>query len=200
MHVYVAVEGLLDEAVVKRLLADVGVDDLYVFGRKGKSHLLRQLKNYNQAAHYDPWLVLLDLNGDSDCAPNALSKWLPDPAPRICLRIAVREIESWLLADHERMAKKLGISRARLPRAPDDEADPKRTVVRLATGSRRREIRQGVARGGKGDHRIGPLYNAMLSEFVRDRTKGWRPEVAAERSPSLARSLAAIRRFADSFG
>lgn len=197
MHVHVAVEGLLDEAVARRLLADVGIGNLRVFGRKGKSHLLSQLENYNQAAHHVPWLILLDLNGDSDCAPNALSTWLPDPAPGICLRIAVREIESWLLADHDRMAKKLGISRTLLPRVPDGEADPKRTVVRLATGSRRREIRHGIARGHKGDHRVGPLYNALLSEFVGDRTNGWRPDIAADRSPSLARSRAAIRRFAD---
>ena len=72
-----------------------------VFGRNGKSDLLRRLPNYNQAARsrFTPWFVLRDLDNDAICASQAIQKWLPQPSEGMRLRVAVHAIEAWMMAD-----------------------------------------------------------------------------------------------------
>ena len=64
-----AVEGLTDEAVVERLIDHAGGKVGTVYGKKGKSHLCQKIAGYNNAALRAPWLVLVDLDADADCAP-----------------------------------------------------------------------------------------------------------------------------------
>jgi hypothetical protein len=105
IRVNVLVEGSTDEPVAKRLLKHSGLEVGIVYGRKGKPDLLRRLPNYNQAAQFAPWFIVVDLDTDSQCPSQALSKWLPDPSIGMRFRIAVRAIEAWLLADKENMAQ-----------------------------------------------------------------------------------------------
>lgn len=188
-----AVEGLVDEAVLRRLLQDAETIPGNIFGKYGKSFLRENIRRYNQAACHFPWVVLVDLNHEADCAPALCEAWLPNPAPQMCLRVAVREVESWLLADRERLARFLGIAVTRLPRDPEALEDPKRTVIDLAAQSRRREIREDMTpRPGSG-RRAGPAYTSRLIEFVADRSSGWRPTVAAENADSLKRCLCRLK-------
>lgn len=48
------------------------------------------------------------------------------------LRIAGREVEAWLPADREGIAEFLAVGIAKVPREPERDADPKRTLVNLA--------------------------------------------------------------------
>jgi len=136
-----AVEGIVDEAVLRRLVQHVQGTVNAVYGKNGKTHLRQRLDGYNQAARFGSWIVLVDLDHEADCAPLFRTAWLPNPAPLMCFRIAVREIEAWLLADRERLSTFLSITASRMPREPEAEPDPKRTVVDLARRARRREIR-----------------------------------------------------------
>jgi len=52
--VNILVEGRTDEPVAKRLLHHLGLEVGTVYGRRGKSHLLQRLPNYNKAAHFAP--------------------------------------------------------------------------------------------------------------------------------------------------
>jgi hypothetical protein len=188
-----AVEGLVDEAIVRRLVQHVGAEVGPVHGRQGKDHLKRNLIGYNRAAVFAPWLVLIDLNSDAECAPALRSVLLPAASPMMRLRIAVREVEAWLLADRERIARFLGVPAARVPDVPEAEADPKRSVVGLAQRSKRRAIRDDIIpRHGSGRSQ-GPGYTARLMEFVLDQRRGWRPEVAALHADSLRRCLIALQ-------
>jgi hypothetical protein len=81
-----------------------------VYGRAGKQHLLRALAGYNNAVRFSPWIVILDLDRDYECAPEGLTTWLPQGAENMFCRVAVREIEAWLLADRDQVAAMLGIS------------------------------------------------------------------------------------------
>jgi hypothetical protein len=192
-----AVEGLVDEAVLRRLLQDVETIPGNIFGKYGKSFLRQNIRRYNQSACHFPWVVLVDLNHEADCAPALCEAWLPNPAPHMCLRVAVREVESWLLADRERLARFLGIAVTRLPRDPEALEDPKRTVIALAAQSRRRDIREDMTpRPGSG-RRVGPAYTSRLIEFVADRGSGWRPTVAAENADSLKRCLRRLKGLAN---
>jgi hypothetical protein len=190
------VEGTIDAAVVRVLLRDVGImpGTEYIMG--GKAALDRRLPGYNAAARRSPWLVVRDLDEDADCAPSLIAARVPQPAPFLCLRIAVRQIESWLVADRVEMAAFLGVPLERVAREPDRLPDPKRHLVELARQSRRRDIRDGLAvRSGSGID-VGPAYVPLLTEFVECR---WSPRRAAEegRSDSLVRTVRRLRRFAD---
>ena len=189
-----AVEGDLDEAVVRRLVEHVGARPGPVHGRNGKIHLRQRLRGYNQAAHLSPWVVLLDLNHDAECAPPLQLSWLPNPAPYMCFRVAVREVEAWLLSDRDHLARFISIPVAQVPLNPEAVDDPKHTMVELARISRRREIREDmVPRPGSG-RMVGPAYTSRLVEFVLGGATGWRPEVAARSSDSLDRCLRCLRR------
>lgn len=189
-----AVEGIVDEAVLQRLITHVGAGIGPIHGKNGKQFLRQRLPGYNQAAQFSPWLVLVDLDQENDCAPPLRDDWLPSPAPNMCFRVAVREVESWLLADQERLAAFLGISASRIPDDPDRDLNPKRTMVELAGRSRRREIRRDMTpRPGSG-REVGPAYASRLIEFVLHRGVGWRPEVAARSSDSLRRCLDCLGR------
>jgi hypothetical protein len=194
--VLAAVEGDADEAVLARLAETAGLAVGTVYGGKGKAYLKAKISHYNLAARHYPWIVLVDLDDDEDCAPDLTTSWLPQMAPLLCFRVAVRAVEAWLLADGERFSQFFSVPLSRIP--PDVEAvrDPKAAVLALAQRSRRAAIREDmVPRAGSG-RREGPLYTPRLIEFIQDASAGWRPEVAAGRSDSLGRCYRALRRLA----
>lgn len=157
-----AVEGLVDEAVLRRIASDLGIPLGAVHGKKGKDFLRAKISAYNNAARHGPWAVLVDLDDEFECAPILAREWLPTPAQWMCLRVAVRAVESWLLADRKGLARFISVPHHRLPAAPDHLADPKQTMVDLARASRRAEIRQDlVPRPGSG-RRVGPGYTLSV--------------------------------------
>lgn len=188
-----AVEGDLDEAVVRRLVEHVGARPGPVHGRNGKAHLRQRLGGYNQAAHLSPWLVLVDLDHDAECAPPLRTSWLPNPAPYMCFRIAVRMVEGWLLADRERLSRFLSVHASQVPLNPEAVDDPKQSMVELARQSRRREIREDMVPRQATGRSVGPAYTSRLIEFVTVPLGGWRPDVAAKASDSLERCLRCLR-------
>ncbi len=183
-------EGLVDDAVLRRLIWFAGGSVGPVHPKQGKRMLLGRLRGYNEAARRLPWLVLVDLDHDAECAPPFRNRWLPAPAPGMCFRVAVREIESWLLADSDRLAEFLSVNPSRIPTDPDSVSDPKQSLVNIAAHSRRRDIRDDmVPRRGSG-RSVGPAYPSRLIEFVQSR---WRPPVAARSSDSLRRCTRRLR-------
>jgi hypothetical protein len=192
-----AVEGIVDEAVVRRLIEHVGAKLGPVYGKSGKPKLLQHIKGYNEAARLGPWIVLVDLDRDTECAPPFCAEWLPSVAPKMCFRVAVREVEAWLLADRERLADFLHISISKIPSAPESIEDPKQTMVNMARRSRLRAIQKDMVPRPESGRQVGPAYPSRLIEFVENREKGWRPDVAAGSSSSLHRCLQCLSRLAE---
>jgi hypothetical protein len=187
------VEGVVDEAVVKRLIVEAGGEIGPIYGKRGKSLLRQRVNGYNKAARHHPWIVPVDLNREADCPPPLKEIWLPNPGPFMCFRIAVREIESWLLADRERFATFFRVRLSDVPAEPELLDNPKEAVVELSRKSRNRDIRLDmVPRPGSG-RKIGPAYVSRLIEFIYNTQRGWRPERAARSSDSLNRALTRIR-------
>ena len=185
-----AVEGPVDEAVLRRLIAHEGALLARTYGKRGKSCIRKNLPGYNQAARFSPWVVLIDLDRDAECAPPLKDEWLPALSQLMCFRIAVREVEAWLLADREGMAKFLSIAQSRIPASPESLDNPKNVLVDLARRSRRKAIREDmVPRPGSG-RSIGPAYTSRLIEFAYT---FWRPEVAAHHADSLRRCCGCIQ-------
>lgn len=179
-------EGIVDEAVVRRLIRELGAEPGAVHGKNGKQHLRERIAGFNNAARYSPWIVLLDLDHDAECAPLLRSRWLPEPALFMCLRIAVRQVEAWLLADRENIAKFLAVAALRIPHHAETLSNAKEAMVDLARRSRRRDIREDmVPRPGSG-RSVGPAYASRLIEFAQGM---WNPQEAARPSDSLRRSM-----------
>ena len=188
-----AVEGIVDEAVVRKLIAHTGATPGAVYGKQGKASLRQKIAGYNNAAQRMPWIVLVDLDHDDDCAPSLRNAWLSRPAPYLCFRVAVCEVEAWLLADAGQLAGFLSVARSRLPPNPERLTDPKTTMVNLARSSRRRAVQEDmVPRKGSG-RQVGPAYSSRLIEFV---SSSWQPDVAARRSDSLRRAIKCLKRLA----
>lgn len=179
-----AVEGLVDEAVFRRLVRDAGATSGQVYGKNGKPYLRQLVGGYNNAARFKPWVILVDLDQDADCAPPFRVAWLPNPAAYMCFRVTVREIESWLLSDRANLARFLSVSTSHVPRTPELLDHPKVAMVELARRSRRRNIREDMApRPGSG-RTVGPAYTSRLIEFVE---VVWEPQKAERVSDSLRR-------------
>jgi hypothetical protein len=180
-----AVEGPVDEAVLRQVVEHAGGILGAVYGKNGKAFLLERLRSYNHAARFlPPWVVLIDLDRDEDCAPPALARWLPDPAPYICFRIAVREVESWLLADREALADVLAVALSRVPPNPEALDDPKAMMGSLARHSRRRRIQTDMVPRPTSGRPVGAAYTSRLIEFAQG---AWRPAIAAQHADSLGR-------------
>ena len=191
MFVTLVVEGTSDLPVARRVAQAAGVEPAVAYSRGGKAAIDIKLAAYNKAAARQAWFVLRDLDHDELCAGTLVGNLLPQPAAGMCFRLAVREVEAWLLADRDRIAAYLGVSPARVPRDPDSLDDPKKTLVDLGRRSRRRDVRHDMVPPDGSTARVGPGYRARVTEFS---SSVWRPDVAATASPSLFRCLAALKR------
>lgn len=184
--VTIAVEGSIDEVVARRLLEKTGHSAGPVYGRTGKGEIDRAIRGYNKAAKFLPWFVLRDLDTDG-CVRQLVATLLPDRERKMVFRVAVHEVEAWLLADRAAFAKYFGVSETRVPENPDTIADPKQAIVNIAPSSRFRTIREGmVPRSNRG---VGPGYDDILIEFVQTE---WNILRAQRASDSLARCVRAL--------
>jgi hypothetical protein len=190
LYISGAVEGILDEAVLRRLVEWIGHEMIYVYPVGGKPQLDQRLSGYNEAAKHSPWCVLRDLDTDAACPAELVTRLLPEPAPAMCFRIVVRAVEAWLMADRQRMASFLSVSRAAIPVSPEDSRDPKEVLVNAARRSNKTAVQSGIVpRPGSG-RSVGAGYTSLMIEYVRTR---WRPGIAAESSESLRRCIACLR-------
>jgi hypothetical protein len=189
------IEDELSEVVLRRLLADTNRDYFVgsAYGRNGFGYLRKTANNWNAAAAAGtPILLLTDLD-QHECPSQLIVGWLNHQCHQNFLfRVAVREVESWVLADREGFAQFLGISAVLVPAAPDDVADPKQTLVNLARRSRRRMLKDSLVPRVGSTAAQGPDYNGCLGDFVRTR---WNSNTARNRSPSLNRAWERVMSF-----
>lgn len=189
--IQIVVEGATDVPVAKRVVAEAG----WRWGRvvicRGKGNLDRQLAGWLRAAERGPWLVLRDMDHDAPC-PGELRRRLIGRGVRwMCLRLAVRETESWLMADAEGLSRFLSAPVADIPADPDAEDDAKGALVRAASHSHRSDVRRMMVPAPHMTAKVGPLYQARIMDFAWD---VWSPAAARQRSPSLDRALVALER------
>jgi hypothetical protein len=192
--VNLATEDELSELTLYRLLEVIGG---YAVGtpyrRGGFGYLRRTIRGWNSAAKGIPFIVLTDLDSYR-CPMELIDDWLKVPKhENLIFRVAVREVESWLLADAANLAHFLGVRRSLIPDTPDLLHDPKRTLVELARKSHLGRIRTGIAPPRGSSAKQGPDYNGCLGEFVR---KSWNVNDAMKYSPSLEKAVVRLSRFA----
>jgi len=192
---HLAVEDDLSETVIRRLLLETDRDYVVgrVLGRGGFGYLKSKANNWNAAAASGtPVLVLADLDQHS-CPSGLIDDWLDiEPHANLIFRVAIREVESWLLADREGLADFLHISPVNIPFQSDLIADPKQCLINLARRSRVKALRESIVPRQGSTAIQGPDYNGCLSEFVR---KQWDRAAATKCSPSLHRAFQKFMNF-----
>jgi hypothetical protein len=196
-----AVEDELSEHVLRALLGQTKREYLVgtVYGRKGADYLRQKLHAFNLAARGSSYLMLTDLDRH-ECVPELIEKWFACrlakyPQRRhanMVFRVAVREVESWVMADREKFAGFLGISPNHIPDQLDEVPDPKELLLHLASRSRNRSLRDDILPQPGDKRKIGPDYNGRLGEFINT---SWRANVAYAHSASLAKAWKILAAF-----
>jgi len=177
----------LGEQLVRELLPK-WIMPMVPINKKGITKLIPELPRFIEQARYiQPVLCIADTDGK--CVKELIAKWLPKTLPRdFCLRLAVTEAESWLIADRKSIADYLGIPEIHVSKTPDDEIDPKRHLLNLARKSKNRDLRLELV-SQTDNSKQGTGYNPRLCHFVKTH---WSAKRAANNSPSLARALLRI--------
>ncbi|MEH2383163.1 MAG: DUF4276 family protein [Nostoc sp.] len=189
-----AVEDSLSEAVLRAILLQsklpYKVGTCYCKG--GFGYLKNKIKGFNNAAKGTPYIVLTDLD-KMECPLKVIQEWLPSPKhSNLLFRIAVREVEAWLLADREAFANFLGVQQTLIPQDVEKISDPKQTLINIAKKAKKRELREAIVPQPNSTAKVGRDYNGQLVYFVE---KFWQVDVAKYYSPSLERAVNAIAAF-----
>jgi hypothetical protein len=162
-----------------------------VFGLHGNGWIKTRIAGFNNAAQGMPYLVITDLDANP-CPIKLISEWLNvSRHQNLIFRVAVREVEAWLLADRKGIASFLNVSETHISRDVEELSDPKQSLIEAARRSRKRDIREDIVPVGL-TSKIGPDYNGRLGEFV---VKHWNLEVARANSESLERAMRALEHF-----
>jgi hypothetical protein len=192
--IHLAVEDALSEAVARKILLQSGraYDIGYCFRRGGFGYLKTKITGFNEAAKVIPFFVLTDLD-QHVCPPDMIADWMRVPKhPNLLFRIAVREVESWVMADRESFASFLGVSSKIIPTDTDHLPDAKQFLMSLVKRSRIRELRRSILPATGSTATQGPDYNGPLVGFIENQ---WRVREAAQYSLSLKRTLDVVSEF-----
>lgn len=196
MNIYTATEDPLSSSLASRLVAEhpeLVLASPMELG--GVGNLKKKMPQLIDLSIRYPVLVLIDLD-DVACAVALKQLWLSRNTPEnLLFRIAVRESESWVLADREAWAAYTKIPLAKLVSVPDDLSDPKQCLLNLvrrhASGFCKADMLP--EKGSKA--KVGTGYNTRLRDFVLNH---WSPERASLHSPSLARARLRLKELVQS--
>jgi len=192
----ILVEGNLDETVARKIIDTAGGTVGTVYGRKGVNYIEKKISGFNQLAQGILILTLVDLMDlDSDCPAEVVQEWLPHRHEQMLLRLVVREIESWIMADRTSISRFFGLRKALIPHHPEQLEDPKAKLVGLARSSQRQGLRNALVPNNPAMNDEGPAYTSRMQRFVRNQ---WSVRDAAENAPSLHRCLQAVQCVVDS--
>lgn len=197
MNLYIVCEDILSRNVVHKIFKEHSKKEIeYIFmGERGNGYIRKKINEFNDSRNNLLFFILTDLDSEK-CAPLLIQKWLKHPIRKnLIFRVAVREIEAWLLADREGISEFLSLNYDYVKKEiqnPDSLDDPKEKLIFLTEKSNRRHIKSDIIR--QQDNKIipGPAYYARLSEFV---SKHWNITRANKNSESLLRTVKAISDF-----
>ena len=116
----IVVEGALEVPAALKILDSLHMSENAPapIDKRGRSVFWGDIHRYNQAAHVAPVFGLADLEGQP-CATAVFERYLPSGRhANLVLRLAVRMLESWLLAHAEALATFLKVPRALIPAKP----------------------------------------------------------------------------------
>ena len=160
----------------------------------GLSVILRKLSDYNRTAAALKFFVVVDLDREN-CVVEFIDKCFSGaPLSRgLLFRVAVREVESWLLADRAGFCDYFKISSQKLQKDPDSLRNPKEFLIHIINKyCKNRNYREDITPQEKTGALTGPAYNVRLIQFVKTK---WSAKKAEKNSLSLRRAINAVKKF-----
>lgn len=204
IYCYSYVEDAPSAAILRRLVEERNAHHprqlKFMEGFPVLTHGYRKLKEkapslLNMAKGGIHTLCLTDLD-TSACAVALIRDWFAFPTevgvalPReVTFRVAVREVEAWVLADRHAWARYIGIGAANFAAAPETLRDPKQHLLSTVRRKGRRAVHKEML--PRGSASIGPRYNEILCNFI---ASTWLASRAAAHAPSLRRAVDALAR------
>lgn len=188
------VEDDLSLAVMQKILAftDRGYTVLRPLVERGVDNIRLSLAKYRNASRALAHVVLVDLD-TAPCAAALRAQWglttLPDA---MLFRVAVREVEAWILADRAGFASFAGILPTKITQAPETLLNPKQALINLVRASHNSRLSKEIVPLQGTSMSKGPLYNERLGAFVREK---WNVAAAMEAAPSLKRTVDRLKTF-----
>ena len=195
---YAVEDDPLEAVAIKLIKQEKGNCDVRELGGSGRGcgPIFKRLDEYNETSKKsgEPVIVFIDLDSTL-CAPRLLdnlqkSHPIKDRQPpnKFQIRIAVREVESWLLADKEGLETYFGISQKAIHPSPERLRDPKQELLNLIKGKAKAKFKRAMLPKGKGT--IGTGYNDYLVDFINT---VWDSTRACANADSLVRAIKRIK-------
>ena len=195
IYLTLAVEDVLSEVVARQLIKQTqkAYRVTQCLRKGGFGYLKSKINAFNKAASGVPFFVLTDQDSINECPPDKIANWLNRPRnPNLIFRIAVMEVESWVIADRKAFTRFLSIPLSWVPQDTDSIPDPKEFLISLARKSRSSRLREDLVPPRGATSKQGPDYNSQLTRFVRE---DWDAHSARNNSKSLNRALVRLEKF-----
>ena len=185
MAVELLVEGYTDEVFVRECYGQLGIPIATVYGKRGIDYIRAKANAFAVRGRYCPILILADfMDMKSVCPSEARHALVQVSEQHTLVRLAVRELEAWVLASRAELARFLRVPLTRVPENPDLVVDPKGTLVNLARSSSSSKIREMFVPRLDSSASVGIGYVEGLSAFMADY---WDLDSARSSSESLSR-------------
>lgn len=155
---------------------------------RGFGNLKKQAMRFYKTNCPTPVVFVTDLDTHA-CIHELAREWFPvtslnELTDKFIFRIAVHEIESWIMSDGEGLARYLDISATNFPVCPDEIEDPKQYLLNVIRSKcRKKRFKEMLPSGNQA---VGVEYNPVLIDYVANK---WNAENAAAHSPSLNRMI-----------
>jgi hypothetical protein len=194
LDVALVVEDVLSLYVMEKVMAHTkrGFAVVRRINECGVDKIRLSLSKYRNASHALAHVVLVDLD-KARCASQLREQWGTVAIPEAMLfRVAVREVEAWVLADRAGFASFVGVPQTKVTLSPESLPDPKQALINLVRQSRNRRLVAELVPAQGTSMSKGPLYNERLGQFVREK---WDVAVAMQTAPSLDRTVNRLQLF-----
>lgn len=172
--IFLFCEDDLSETVMQKMVKEIlGEEAIYTktLAKRGKGYIKSKINNINSSNPIFNFFVVTDLD-QTECAPILIKNWFTRPIrENLIFRVAVREIEAWLLADISGFAAYLRLSEAYLKNKignPDALADPKLKLISLVDECSIKDYKTDIVKKEKTSYKQGAGYNTRLNEFVEN--------------------------------
>lgn len=113
-NLHIVFEDKLSEYVIRKIMQNYTNDFYYLIpmNNRGYGSIKKKIKIFNELNNSMLFFVLTDLD-NHECAPSMIQKWISQPIrDNLLFRVAVREVETWLLADSKGFAKFLKLDKS----------------------------------------------------------------------------------------
>lgn len=190
------VEDVLSDSALRIILKTIApkIHIAATHGLQGNGYIRRKISSFNKSSRGGhAFLVLTDLD-NGVCPSKLIQEWLPETKEtNLLFRVAVREVETWLMADKNGMADFLFIPANHIPDDVENIQSPKEFLMNAARRSSNRTIREDIPPRSNSTAKTGPDYNGALIRFAGEH---WNISNAKNNSASLQRAITCIENFA----